>query len=249
MKLKPFTVENAKMGFSSVKFLVETILFLILTIQFFQGCCENVYFTYLTLVLSYSCNIIFLFGILYKYMASMNEDSIYLEQMEIVSFYDSYIGSILIPMIFLFNVDNVIFKSVNGKYIELLKQILIIASFVSVVFNRYILRRARKYSQRIAVDDIYKNSETGKFDFDMIILLNGFNMELIFVLFCLFWYIATHFSWANQLLGEATVAFSFVLTACMMIYVGVEDKKRIRLMISIIIAIIVILYYIVKIFL
>lgn len=100
MKLKPFTYENTSKGFSVSKVFVEIVLFLILAIQLVQEFYENAYFSYLTIALSYSGAVVYFFGSTYKYMASMSKENIYQDMVEIRDFYDTFLGSILIPMIF-----------------------------------------------------------------------------------------------------------------------------------------------------
>ena len=248
MKLKPFTYENTSKGFSVSKVFVEIVLFLILAIQLVQEFYENAYFSYLTIALSYSGAVVYFFGSTYKYMASMSKENIYQDMVEIKDFYDTFLGSILIPMIFLFDVDNVIFKSVSIKHLLLFKQIILILAFLSAIFNRYILRMAQKYTQRIYKNNEYKNSPNGMFNFELILALNALNSALNFVLFCIFWYVAISFKWVNSLLGQATGVFAFMLTLCVLIYMGVEDKKHIRLILSITATVIVCIFYVYRIF-
>ncbi len=248
MKLKPFTYENTSKGFSVSKTFIEIVLFMMLAIELVQEFYENNYFSYLTIALSYSGAVVYFFGSTYKYMASMSEENIYQDMVEIKDFYDTFLGSILIPMIFIFDVDNVIFKSVSIKHLLLFKQILLILAFFSAIFNRYILRMSQRYTQRILKKSEYKNSPNGVANFEFILALNALNSALNFVLFWIFWYVAASFKWVDSLLGQATGVFAFMLTMCILIYMGIEDKKHIRLTISIAATVVVCIFYVYRIF-
>ena len=248
MKLKPFTPENGKIGFLASKRFIEVVLFLMLAIQLFQEFYEIEYLTYITIALSYSGAGVFLVGILCKYVASISEKNIYHDMLEITDFYSVFLGSILIPVIFLFDVDDVVFESVSIKHIDVVKQILLFMGFASAVFNRYILRRSQKFSQKLSFDEAYEETEDGKFNFELIIGLNGLNMNLNFVLLLLFCYIAFSFKWKNTLFGESASIFAYMLIVCMMLYATIDDQKHTRLKIAIAITVITTLFNLYRIF-
>jgi len=239
MTKKPFTHENCMKGFSLAKHLTEIILFLILAIQLVEEFFEFFYFTHITIILSNFATFIFIFGISYKYMTSISEDKIYVDQSEIVSYYDNFLGSILIPMVFLFDMDNGIFIDTTIKNLDLAKTMILIVAFVSAFFSRFILRLAEKYSLQTGLDDTYKKSPKGSNRFDVILVLNGFNGMLNFVLCCFFWYISMCMKWANDAIGSAVLGITLMMCMCAAIAFFFEDKKHIRLIIAVIITVVV----------
>lgn len=221
MTFKPFTNENAEKNFILAKRLMEIILFLILAIQLFEEFVENNYFTHFTIILSHVGAVVFVLGMLNKYMSSNAEDRIYQDQTDIVSFYDNFLGSILIPMIFLYDIDNVIFNDATVKNLDLAKQIILVVAFVSAVFSRFILRLADKYSQQF-----YKQPEKGGRSFDIILILNYFNAILNFLLCCFFWYLSISMKWKNAFSGEAIFVAALIIIICVMMPFYFENKKH-----------------------
>ena len=243
MVYKQFTPENAEKNFIYAKQLTEIILFLILALQLFEDFFENICFPQFTIILSHVGVVICLLGMLCKYMSSMHSGRIEHDQAELVSFYDSFLGSILIPMILLYDVDDVIFKATTISNLELVKHIILIAAFISAVFSRFILYLADKFSKRTSLDASYMKSKFGIDHGEIIAILNYLNSIINFLLCLAFWYLSICMKWKDDLWGEAVMSISLALIICTVIPFYYEDRKRLYLTIAIIGTIGVCAYY------
>lgn len=243
MVYRQFTPKNAEENFIYAKRLTEVILFLILALQLFEDFFENFCFPQLTIILSHVGVVVCLLGMMSKYMSSMYSARIDHAQAELVSFYDSFLGSILVPMILLYDVDNVIFKATTISNLELVKHGILIAAFISAVFSRFILYLADKYTKKVSLDASYKKSILG-FEYNEIIaILNYLNSIINFLLCLAFWYLSFCMKWKDDLWGGAVMGISLGLIFCAVIPFYYEDRKRLYLTIAIIGTIGICAYY------
>ncbi len=243
MTMKPLTKENCEKNFSLAKHLMEIILFVILAIQLMEEFYDCVLFVPLTVVLSHVGTCVFLLGILNKFLCMNSESTIYRDQREVVNYHDNFLGSILVPMIFLYDVDSLIFDATAVSNLELIKQILLVAAFISAVFSRITLRFSEKHFKLIGSEQPKEQSGKILSNFEKVIVLNYCNSILNFVLCCAFWSLSLDMKWKNALSGDAVMGVTLLTIWCVILSTCFEEKKRIRFFISLAITIAVSIYF------
>ena len=187
MKMKPLTKENCVNSFDLLQRLMESILFLILAIQLIEEFFESALFVPATVILSHVGAFIFLYGMLFKFLAIRSEKTVYSDQRDVVSFYDNFLGSILIPMIFLYDADSAIFDTSGITKLELVKQCILVAALVSAVLSRVTLRFSEKHFKQIGSQQTKEQPQKIFTNFEKVLLSNYCSAILNFVLCCAFW--------------------------------------------------------------
>ncbi len=236
--------ENNKKDFILAKRIVEIILYLIASIQLFQEFSDSRYFDQFLIILTMTGMFVFICGALkkYSYTADNFEVEYHNGQKEMMDFHNNFIASMFIPMIFLFNTDNVIFTGTSLWDLNSMKLIILMIAFISVLYYRFLVFFSKRYSEKIKTDEEFEESNQGIRYYNHLLYLSGLGLLIDLALFLLNFYLVDSMEWKNVYFSNVTIVTYSLLFLCVFVLFFISDKKRIVLIITIAITLVSVLY-------
>ncbi len=226
-----FSSENNKKDFILARRIIEIILYLTASIQLFQEFSDSRYFDQFMIILSNTGMYVFFFGALKKMMYSIEnfETEYYIGQKEMMDFHNNFIASMFIPMIFIFKTDERIFTGTSLWDIDSMKKIILMITFCSLIYYRFLVFYAKRYSEKIKTNEEYEASDNGRRYYNGLLYLSIFGFLLDVCLCVLNNELFNSMEWKNNFFANTTLGIYLLLLLCVFVLFFINDKKRIVL--------------------
>ncbi|MBE7013876.1 MAG: hypothetical protein E7419_01555 [Ruminococcaceae bacterium] len=228
---RDFSSENNKKDFILARRIIEIILYLTASIQLFQEFSDSRYFDQFMIILSCLGMYVFYFGALKKmfYIIENFETEYYIGQKEMMDFHNNFIASMFIPMIFLFKTDERIFTGTSLWDLDSMKKIILLITFCSLIYYRFLVFYAKRYSEKIKINEEYEGSDNVSRYYNGLLYLSIFGFLLDFCLCILNIELFSSMEWKNNFFANTTLDISSFLLLCVLVLFFINDKKRIVL--------------------
>lgn len=228
---KDFSAKNNKKDFILASRIIEIILYLTASIQLFQEFSDSRYFDQFMIILSCLGMYVFYFGALKKmfYIIENFETEYYIGQKEMMDFHNNFIASMFIPMIFLFKTNEGIFTGTSLWDLDSMKKIILLITFCSLVYYRFLVFYAKRYSEKIKSNEEYEDSDNGRQYYKGLSWLSIFGFIIDAVLCYLNGELFSSMEWKNNFFANTTINIYLLLLLCAVVLFFINDKKRIVL--------------------
>lgn len=226
-----FSSENNKKDFILARRIIEIILYLTASIQLFQEFSDSRYFDQFMIILSNTGMYVFFFGAFKKMLYSIEnfETEYYIGQKEMMDFHNNFIASMFIPMIFIFKTDERIFTGTSLWDIDSMKKIILMITFCSLIYYRFLVFYAKRYSEKIKTNEEYEVSDNGRRYYNGLLYLSIFGFLLDVCLCVLNNELFNSMEWKNNFFANTTLYIDLLLLLCVLVLFFINDKKRIVL--------------------
>ena len=228
---RDFSSENNKKDFILARRIIEIILYLTASIQLFQEFSDSRYFDQFMIILSNIGMYVFYFGALKKTLCIIEnfETEYYIGQKEMMDFHNNFIASMFIPMIFIFKTDERIFTGTSLWDLDSMKKIILLITFCSLIYYRFLVFYAKRYSEKIKINEEYEGSDNVSRYYNGLSWLSIFGFIIDAVLCYLNGELFSSMEWKNNFFANTTLYIDLLLLLCVLVLFFINDKKRIVL--------------------
>lgn len=131
--------------------ILDAGVFLIMLIQILQEFVSVIYLNYLLVFIGLTALFLFLFGRTLLMKIYIKEQGNELDNWEsTMSYHSNFILSVFVPMVFFFDADIISFAGARLTNVVLLKEILILLAFLSLLLYKFIRRRLKQTTSKKA---------------------------------------------------------------------------------------------------
>lgn len=235
---KDASSESNKKDFILAKRMVEIILYIIAAVQLFQEFSSSRYFDQFLIILSMTGMIVYACGAFKWYCYTMDnfDTEYYNGHKEMMDFHSHFVGSVAIPMIFLFNTDGDIFIGTTLWDLNSMKLIILLIAFVSMLYYRFLVYVSKRYGEKITSDEEYEDSYNGIKCYNRLIDMSYVGFVIDLILCMLNYFLVVNMKWKNTYFFNVTTEIFFTISICIYVLFFIRDKKHIALYVAIAIA-------------
>ncbi len=150
--VKHFNDEERNNELARIKSYIDIGLFVVTAVQIYQEFFYNYYLDYVVMLITGIETGLFIYGYLMMYRMLARKRKLVSGSFELFTeFHNSFLTSMIVPLIFLFTKENTTFENTRIPDVEILKKSCILLIFVTIGFYRVLPMIAKKY-EKIMLD-------------------------------------------------------------------------------------------------